>query len=132
MKKLFILYDPTCGLCIRAAAWLERQPAFFPIIPVARGYGYAQTHFPTLTISQDDELIAISDTGDVYRGHSAWLMCLYALKRYRPWSFRFAAPGMRHISRIAIRSLSEHRKDISHLLNLQADAARCETNSCRP
>jgi predicted DCC family thiol-disulfide oxidoreductase YuxK len=131
MKKLFVLYDASCGLCIRAAAWLERQPSYFPIIPLARGYDNARSLFPNLTVN-DDELIAISNTGDVYRGDCAYLICLYALKRYRVWSFRLAAPCVRHIARTAIRALSEHRKDISRLLHMNPQLQSCESSSCRP
>lgn len=116
MKKLYVLYDSSCGLCVKAAAWLARQPVYLDLETIPAGSHKAHALFPNLTRPTVDELIVVADSGEVYEGTSAWLMCLYALRAYRVWSFRLATPAWRPLARRAITLLSQHRKDLSRLL----------------
>jgi predicted DCC family thiol-disulfide oxidoreductase YuxK len=138
MRKLYVLFDGSCGLCVRSALWLSRQPAYFDIEPLAAGSQRAHTLFPGLSRISPDELFVIADTGEMYEGVSAWLMCLYALKKYRVWSFRLSRPAWRPLAKKAISLLSQHRKDLSRALGWSADrllsvhpAAGCEDGTCR-
>lgn len=141
MRKLTVLYDYRCGVCRRCKDWLKRQPQFIELELLAAESLEAQQRFPTLACGEPEELIAVSDEGGVYRGDAAWLMCLYALKEYREWSARLAAPELRPLARAAFKFLSSHRHRLSHwlgwsnrqtletLLNGRADA-KCEDGSC--
>lgn len=141
MKTLFVLFDSSCGLCGKCARWLTTEPAYFDIRAIPSGTHRAAQLFPALSqLPKPEELIVIADTGEVYRGFSAWIMCLYALKRYRAWSVRLSRPGWSRLARRAVHFLTEHRDSLSGLLGLRAsfDAAAgwgqpapsCSTGAC--
>ena len=65
-------------------------------------------HKPTL-----NDLTVISDQGAVYFGPKAWLMVLWALCRYREWSYRLASPELLPTTRRVVSLISQHRYQIS-------------------
>ncbi len=120
MKKLYVLYDASCGLCVRCARWLNDEPAYIEVEPVPAGSHKAGKLFPGLRSSlTPDELVVVADSGEVYRDLAAWLMCLYALKRYRSWSIRLSRPGWQGLARRAVRFLSDYRDTVSGILGLK-------------
>jgi predicted DCC family thiol-disulfide oxidoreductase YuxK len=140
VKKLFVLYDSSCGLCVRCARWLNDEPAYIEVEPIAAGSHKARTMFPALHASATpDELVVVADSGEVYRDLSAWLMCLYALKRYRSWSIRLSRPGWQGLARRAVKFLSESRDTVSGILGFRASfnamaaaepAGACASGAC--
>ena len=121
MKKLYVLYDASCGLCVRAARWLREAPAYLEIQVLPSGSHKAAKLFPSLRTSPTpEELIVIADTGEVYRDLSAWLMCLYALRRYRSWALRLSRPGWKPLARRAVEFLTDHRDTVSGVLGMRA------------
>lgn len=126
MKRLTVVYDASCGFCVRCRRWLERQRALVPLAFVAKGSAEAQCVLPTLR-DGDDELVAVSDEGGVYRGERAFVMCLYALEAYRGWALRLGRPALLPLARQAFDVLSHHRKGLSRLLRLGADDAVAQT-----
>lgn len=112
MRSLTVVYDSKCGLCIRVASWLAAQPKwigmrFLPSASLSRVY-------PALASRQlCEELIVVSDEGGVYLGNRAWIMCLYALKRYRGWALRLSRPALLPMARQAFALLSSNRRRIS-------------------
>jgi predicted DCC family thiol-disulfide oxidoreductase YuxK len=128
MRRLFILYDARCGLCTWARRWLSRQPAFLEMTFVPARSEWAERLFPDLgKWSEADELIVVSDEGGVYRGGSAWIMCLYALQEYREWSERLARPMLLPLARQAFALVSKRRRDLSRWLDLASEAEMAET-----
>ncbi|HUP49109.1 MAG TPA: DCC1-like thiol-disulfide oxidoreductase family protein [Thermoanaerobaculia bacterium] len=124
MRKLFILYDSRCGLCSSVRAWMVEQPAFFEIEFLMAGSDRACRLFPELRHDENpEELVVVTDEGDVYNGDSAWIMCLYALAEYRGWSFRLASGPLRPLARSAWDLISTNRKRLSNVLSLPDDAA---------
>jgi len=127
MHRLYVLYDARCGLCrLGAGTWASRQPQYVELVFVAAGGSdEANLRFPTLaTAGPPEELIVVSDTGDIYRGSSAWIMCLYALEDYREVVAPALRPALRPLARQAFAFVSEHRGQISHWLHLSdRDAA---------
>ena len=120
MKKLTILYDAGCGFCISCRHWLEEQPKLVELDFVAARSAEAARRFPDLATG-DDELVAVSDAGGVYREARAFIMCLYALAEYREWSLRLARPGLLPLARRAFELVSRNRKGLSSLLHLASD-----------
>lgn len=119
IQRLYILYDPACGLCTRIQTWLVRQPAYIALHPIAAGSDAAMRLFPALPQSEkSDEVIVISDNGGVYFGDHAWLMCLYALRNYREFSRRIASPRLLPLARQAFTLISRNRHSISKWLRL--------------
>lgn len=134
MKRITVLYDGGCGLCVRCARWLRGEPAYLRIETLPARSEEAWRRFADVLGRGErvegmegaacgvdapgtrlDELIVISDEGGVYRGLAAWIMCLYALKRYRAWSVRLARPGLRPLARAAVHQLAVRRRELSAL-----------------
>jgi len=118
MRKLTVLYDATCGFCVRCKEWLERQPAFLELECLWAQSPEVQKRFPGVVGGGPAELIVISDEGGVYRGARAWIMCLYALREYREWSLRLARPAFFPLARRAFEVLSKSRGWLTRLLGL--------------
>ena len=124
MQKLFILYDERCGLCRWARRWLERQPAFLELEFLPADHEETRRRFPALASQgRPDELVVVSDEGGVYRGGSAWVMVLYALRDYREWSLRLGSTALLPLARPMFQLLSTHRGALSRWLRLDADDA---------
>ena len=123
MKRLYILYDPDCGLCLHARDWAQAQPAYVELVFLAAGSPEAARNFPALTrVGQSpEEFIAVDDRGGVYRGGEAWVMVLWALVEYRAWALRLASPALLPFARSFMRAISENRKGISSLLGWAGD-----------
>ena len=120
MTKLFVLYDPDCGLCEAIRGWMLDQSSSMQIEIIANHSPRARALFPEIE-ANPDELIVVDDEGSVYRGDSAFIICLYALDAYRGWAVRLSSPALRPFARRAFEMLSKNRKKISDLLALAND-----------
>ena len=113
MRELTVLYDPQCGLCCRVHAWLLSQPKYVELafVPVASEEAYRR--YPKLnhTLTAKDVTV-ISDEGAVYWGAKAWLMCLWALRNYREWSFRLSSPELLPTARRVVSMISQNRRKL--------------------
>ena len=119
MLSLTVLYDPACGLCRRVHAWLEDQPKLVPLNLVPVKSEEALNRFPHLDHGPTlNDLTVISDQGAVYFGPKAWLMVLWALCRYREWSYRLASPELLPTTRKVVSMISQHRYQISRAAGL--------------
>jgi len=109
--RLTVLYDPKCSLCCRARYWLVAQPKYVPLEFIGAGTDRAQQRFPELD-PQDtlDNLVVVDSAGAVYRGPKAWLICLWALRRYRSWALTIGSPALLPSARRFIDWVSRHRK----------------------
>jgi predicted DCC family thiol-disulfide oxidoreductase YuxK len=121
VRALTVLYDARCGLCSSARRWLLNQRQLVPLEFVAAGSDEARRRFPTLAEAEPSELVVVSDDGDVYRGPSAWIACLWALEAYRNWSFRLAGPTLLPLARHAFEWVSTRRHSLSRTLRLVSD-----------
>jgi predicted DCC family thiol-disulfide oxidoreductase YuxK len=119
MSSLTVLYDPLCGLCQRVHGWLETQPKLISLILVPVKSEEAHRRFPNLDHRPTvNDLTVISDLGEVYYGPKAWLMVLWALCRYREWSYRLASPDLLPTTRRVVSLISQHRYQISRAVRL--------------
>jgi len=120
MTKLFVLFDPDCGLCEAVRGWMLDQRSSLQIEVIARESPRALALFPDIH-PEPDELVVVDDEGSVYRGDSAFIISLYALDAYRAWAYRLSSPILRPFARRAFEMLSKNRKKISDLLALAND-----------
>ena len=119
MEKLYVLYDPKCGLCERLKDWLLTQRSWLGLCMVPSGSEKAKTMFPELEqIATCNDLAVISDEGDVYLNNSAWIMALYALEEYRDWACRLAHPLLMPLARQAFETISHNRHALSRWLRI--------------
>jgi predicted DCC family thiol-disulfide oxidoreductase YuxK len=107
---LTVLYDARCDLCNRIREWMQRQPKYIEVLFIAALSEEARQRYPLLdhelTVT---ELHVVSNYGEVYRGAKAWLMCLWALREYRLWALRLAAPELMPLARRVIARVSSNR-----------------------
>jgi predicted DCC family thiol-disulfide oxidoreductase YuxK len=117
MHCLYVLYDARCELCSRLKQWLENEESWLELKLLPAGSEQARNLFPALEeIASAEDLVAISDEGEVYLNNSAWIMCLYALVRYRDWAFRLAHPLLLPLARQSFAALSGSRHVLSRWL----------------
>jgi predicted DCC family thiol-disulfide oxidoreductase YuxK len=117
VKRLHILYDKQCAICRRCRVWLERQPAFVPLVFLPLQSEELPSRFPGIEkLRLDEELVVISDEGDVWQGGEAWVTCLWALREYREWALRLAHPALLPYARRACTIFSGNRRRLSRLL----------------
>ncbi|MFI8002058.1 thiol-disulfide oxidoreductase DCC family protein [Streptomyces sp. NPDC086010] len=85
VSRLTVLYDGRCPLCLRLRQWLDGQRQLVPLDLVPAGSPEARRRFPGLDHAATlDEITVVGDGGQVYRGTSAWIVCLWALAEHRP------------------------------------------------
>lgn len=117
MKCLYVLYDSQCELCIRCRDWLMKQAVFVPLVFIPLQSDEVQRRFPGIdALKPAEQLLVISDDGSVYRGASAWIMCLWALQNYRQHAQRLATPVLLPLAQSVCELLSRNRFFLSDIL----------------
>lgn len=123
MKRLYVLYDAECALCCRCRQWLARQPRWIELEFVPLQSPDLPRRFRGIDqLGPAEQLLVVSDTGAVYRGSHAWIMCLYALPAYRAWAQRLATPALLPWARRVCELVAQNRLNLPRLL-LRQDAA---------
>ena len=125
MTRLTVLYDPTCPLCQRAQAWLAREPAYVELELLAADWQTLPERLRWLP-QVGRELVVVADDGRFWIGPSAFVMCLWALRRWRAWSMRLAHPLLAPIARRFFRTVSARRR----LLGAWLGHGRCAAGQC--
>ncbi|MFJ5776802.1 thiol-disulfide oxidoreductase DCC family protein [Streptomyces sp. NPDC093094] len=97
VRRLTVLYDAECALCAHVRDWLGRQRQLVPLELVPAGSDEARARFPGLDHAATlDDITAVGDAGQIYRGAAAWVVVLWALREHRPLAHRLSTPaGMR-------------------------------------
>ena len=114
MKTLHILYDARCAMCRRCKDWLLAQPSFVRLEFTALQDPQVKTRFPGVeALHPEENIIVISDAGEVWQGVDAWIMCLWALQEYREWSARLAHPLLKPFARRTCELVSRNRHALS-------------------
>lgn len=125
MRTLSVLYDETCGFCVRCARWLGEQRTLVGLECLPAGGEETARRFPELRrAGGPEELVVVDDSGGVYRDTHAWLMVLWALEDYRAWALRLSRPGLMPLARNAFELLSSNRRRLSDWLHLEDEAVR--------
>lgn len=120
-----MLYDASCPLCLRCRDWLVHQPAYVPLELLAAQSAEARSRYPTVE-QRGSELVVVGDTGEVWIGPAAFLMCLWALRQYRPWSYRLSTDALAPTAERFFLAVSRNRGVPS------AGGARCSDEACTP
>lgn len=133
MKQLFILYDAQCELCCRIRVWLGRQPAYLPLVWLPLQAEEVGCRFPGIErLRPHEQLLVINDQGEVWSGERAWITVLWALREYRPWAMRLAAPALRPFARRVCEAVSRNRHLISRWMQRETHNALREKLACLP
>jgi len=119
MKSLTVIYDPECGLCRLAKRWLTDQPRYLSMNFMQRNWVHdLQPDLAASLGAGGDDLVVVSDTGEIWRGDTAFIMCLWATRRHRRLAVRLVRPGLRPIARKAFGWVSANRRGLSDWLCL--------------
>jgi len=118
MKSLTVIYDPECGLCRLAKRWLTDQPRYLPMNFMPRTWVHDLQPALAKSLGGGDDLVVVSDAGEIWRGDTAFIMCLWATRRYRRLAVRLARPGLRPIARKAFGWVSANRRGLSNWICL--------------
>jgi predicted DCC family thiol-disulfide oxidoreductase YuxK len=114
---LTVYYDEACPVCVRCRDWMEGQVAFVPLRfvscrskeAVARGAGLA----PFLGA----ELVVVDHAGNAWVGPAAFVMCLWALENWRPWSYRLTGAGLAPMAERFFQTISKNRHGLASFLD---------------
>jgi predicted DCC family thiol-disulfide oxidoreductase YuxK len=122
MKKLTVFYDPNCGVCSSFRDWMGREPAFVAIEFLPYDSRQAAELCPgLLERGADKKIIVMADDGRLWQGAEGWVLCLWALRRWRGWSKRLAKPLLLPIAEKVCGLISSNRLALSRLLHLKGD-----------
>ncbi len=120
-RHLTVVYDPDCALCRRCRSWLEAQPTYCPLSFLSADDAAARAGMGRLPVG--DELVVLADTGEVWVGPAAYVMCLWATRAYRHWSYRLSGRALEPLARRVFHAVTANRGTISALLRTDDCAA---------
>ena len=124
-RALTVLFDPACALCQRSRDWMLRQAHYVTLSFVACSGEEARARYGDIPWL-GDELVVVSDTGDVWVGPAAFLTCLWALVAWREWSYRLSDGAFAPLAERVFRALSSKRRSIAALFDHE-----CADGACR-
>lgn len=107
-QRLTVLFDMTCAVCRRCRNWLAAQPAYVELELLAADSPEADARYGNLPW-RGSELVVADDAGHVWVGPAAFLMCLWALRDWRQWSYRLSSPALAPLAERFFIALSKHR-----------------------
>jgi len=126
MRELTVLYDPGCALCMRCCDWLREQKQLVPLRMLACTSEEARSRFGVIPWL-GEELVVVSDEGDVWAGPAAFLVCMWTLEDWREWSYTLSTGALAPLAERFFRALSSRRRAIAALLWPD----RCEGGTCK-
>lgn len=126
MNRLTILYDELCPLCVRCRVWMLGQESYLPLEFIPCGSERARLRYGSVPWL-GAELVVVSDEGDIWVGAAAFLMCLWALPAWRPWSYRLSGPMLAPMAERFFHTVSNRRHAIGALLGPPS----CPVGGCR-
>ncbi|WP_327244733.1 thiol-disulfide oxidoreductase DCC family protein [Streptomyces sp. NBC_01320] len=110
VEGLTVLYDARCPLCVHLRHWLMKQRQLVPLDLVPAASEEARRRFPGLDHSGTlSEITVIGDRGQIYRGTSAWIVCLWALAEHRPRAHWLATPAGLPLARASVLAAAKYR-----------------------
>lgn len=125
ISRLTVVYDETCELCRRCRHWLSVQDLLVPMEFLAAGSPAARERYEDLDWYKV-ELMVVDDTGRAWVGPAAFLMCMWATRRYRRMSHRFRSPTLAPMVESFFHGLSSNRSLVSGMLREH----RCDGEQC--
>ena len=124
--RLTLVYDESCELCRRCRHWLEWQPKFVTMEFLAAADPAARERFGPLPWF-GAELVVVDERGRTWIGPAAFLVCLWATKDWREWSYRLSGPVLAPLAERFFGAVSARRKNLSRWLA----PSSCEDGNCR-
>ncbi len=123
--RLTVIYDEKCELCRRCRHWLATQPTYVELNFLACGDRRVTELYQDYPFFRT-ELMVLTDIGQAWIGPEAFLMCLWATRRWRAMSFRMTGTAFAPLAERFFHALSDNRATVSGLLRDH----RCDGDSC--
>jgi predicted DCC family thiol-disulfide oxidoreductase YuxK len=123
-RALTVLFDPACALCQRCRSWMLGQATYVALdfLPCTAAEARARYgDIPWL----GDELVVVSDAGEVWVGPAAFLTCLWALVAWREWSYRLAGPAFAPLAERFFHALSSRRRSLARFFDHDCEGGTC-------
>ena len=124
-RALTVLFDPACALCQRSRDWMLRQESYVALQFVACSGEEARARYGDIPWL-GDELVVVSDAGEVWAGPAAFLTCLWALVAWREWSYRLSGGAFAPLAERFFRALSSKRRSIAALFDHECADGACQ------
>ena len=113
IQAITVLYDSECAFCRRCRKWILSQHKRMPIEFMSIHSPDLDQKYPALSKNKLDQLVVITDRGDVYYKDKAFVICLYALSEYYEWSFKLSEPMFLPMVRKVYQIVSRYRNVFS-------------------
>ena len=126
-RRLTVVYDDDCELCRRCSTWLRFQPTYVPLDVVAVSAARLDPRYagvPWLGA----ELVVVDSRGRIWVGAAAFIVCLWATRDWREWSYRISGPAFAPLAERFFHAISSHRGRIGAFLGPTADD--CAVGRC--
>ena len=125
IRRLTVVYDDECELCRRCRHWLSMQETHLPVEFLAAGDPAARERYEQLAWYRV-ELMVVADDGTAWVGPAAFVMCLWATRRYRRTAYRLRSPGLAPLAESFFHGMSSNRSVLSGMLREH----RCTDDTC--
>lgn len=112
MNRLTVLYDGTCALCVRCRDFLAASRSLVVLELLACQSREARERYGAVPWL-GEELVVVSDEGEVWVGPAAFLVAMWALADYREWSYRLSGPELAPLAERFFVAISSQRRRIA-------------------
>ena len=133
-KPATLIYDGECGLCRKAAKWVNfhARPGEIETLPCQSEE--RKRRFPNMDETRCLEAMQlVLPNGDVYSGEDAFPPLLRRMRGWRWMAGVFNLPLVGRISPRLYRTIATHRHDLTGLFRRKGAAQGCDTEdqTCR-
>ena len=131
MDRLTVYYDEACAVCRRARDWLLTQPTYVPVELIPAGSPAAIARLSGLPWL-GRELVAADDRGNLWVGPAAFLVALWATRRYRGWSLKMSGEHLAPLAESFFKMISTRRHRWSRFLGDEEEECSWCQNQATP
>jgi predicted DCC family thiol-disulfide oxidoreductase YuxK len=108
--RLTVLYDEACPMCRQLRTWLASQWVVVRLDLMAAGSPEARWRYPLLDHERTKTVLTvINQDGAVFEAERAWLVCAWALPKWRPLAEQLGTRPRLALVRVASRLVNRHR-----------------------
>ncbi|MGW0897069.1 thiol-disulfide oxidoreductase DCC family protein [Streptomyces goshikiensis] len=133
VRHLTVLYDAHCPLCVHIRHWLLGQRQLVPLRLLPAGSEAARRRYPRLDHAQTlRQITVIGDSGQVWAGTDAFIVCLWALAEHRPRANWLATPAGRPFARAAMHTASAWRSAVRTNGEAEPEVPACDDRCAAP
>jgi hypothetical protein len=111
---------------------MEEQPSYVELVFMPCGSREARARYGRVPWL-GEELVVVSDEGEVWAGPAAFLVCLWALRDWREWSHRLSGPTLAPLAERFFHAISTRRRRLAVWLGWQAcPEGKCSARDAGP